>query len=93
MDAWPTWPDFTKQNYVPSAPCLEVANKRFERLPGPTYSIGGDADPDNGRSVQRRVLRVLPDGRKVLLDTNTSMFDFVKAVRTPGWIPDSLPEP
>ena len=50
-------------------------------------------DPDNGLSVQRRVLRVLPDGRKALLDTNTSMFDFVKAVRTPGWIPDSLPEP
>jgi hypothetical protein len=45
-------------------------------------------DFDAGLSYQRRVLMVLPDGRKVLQDTNTSMFDFVKAPRTPGWIPD-----
>jgi hypothetical protein len=36
---------------------------------------------------QRRVLMVLPDGRKVLRDTETSMADFVKAAMTPGWIP------
>jgi hypothetical protein len=45
----------------------------------------------NRISVQRRVLYVLPDGRKVLQDTDTSMEDFMKAVRSPGWIPDSLP--
>ena len=33
------------------------------------------------------VLFVRPDGRKVLEDTETSMADFVKAPRTPGWIP------
>ena len=88
IDAWATWVDWTKANYVSNTPCSEVANPAFERLPGPTYAIYGVDDPDNGLSVQRRVLRVLPDGRKVLLDTNTSMFDFVKAVRTPGWIPD-----
>ena len=85
--------DWAKVDYQPSAACLEVAHWMFERLPGPAYGIYGVRDPDNGQSVQRRVLRVLPDGRKILLDTNTGMFDFVKAVRTPGWIPDSLPAP
>ena len=93
LDDWATWVDWTKENFQPEPPCLEVANQVFERLPGPAYAIVPVDDPDNGLSVQRRVLRVLPDGRRVLLDTNTSMFDFVKAVRTPGWIPDSLPEP
>jgi hypothetical protein len=37
--------------------------------------------------VERCVLTVLPDGRTVLQDTNTSMADFVKAVRTLGRIP------
>ena len=69
-------------------PCLETAHRSFERLPGPAYRHGQFA---TGISYQRRILYVLPDGRKVLQDTNTSMFDFVKAARTPGWIPDSLP--
>jgi hypothetical protein len=71
-----------------TAPCLEATHSRFEHLPGPASAF---MDFYDGLSFQRRVLRVLPDGRKVLQDTNTSMFDFVKAPRTPGWIPDSLP--
>jgi len=68
--------------------CLEDMHRFFERLAGPagTYHDFGD-----GVSYQRRILTVLPDGRKVLQDTDTSMEDFVKAPRSPGWIPDSLP--
>jgi hypothetical protein len=72
-------------------PCLDDLHRAFERLPGGGLKLPSDFQ--EGRSLQRRVLLVLPDGRKLLQDTNTSMFDFVKAPRTPGWIPDSLPEP
>lgn len=68
--------------------CLEAAHRYFERLPGPAAAF---ADFYDGLSLQRRGLRTLPDGRKVLQDTDTSMEDFVKAPRTPGWIPASLP--
>jgi hypothetical protein len=80
------WASETVQTDVED--CLQVMHRSFERLPGPagTYHDFGD-----GVSYQRRVLTVLPDGRKVLLDTETSMVDFVKAPRSPGWIPDSLP--
>ena len=64
--------------------CLEAVHRYFERLPGPA---GAFRDFYDGLSTQRRVLMVLSDGRKVLQDTNTSMVDFVKAPRTPGWIP------
>ncbi len=63
--------------------CLEDMHRNFERLPGPAGVL---SDFDDGVSIQRRVLMVLPDGRKVLQDTETSMVDFVKAARTPGWI-------
>jgi hypothetical protein len=65
----------------------EETNRRFDNLPGPASAL---VDYPGALSFQRRVLYVLPDGRKVLQDTDTSMEDFVKAVRTPGWIPDSL---
>ena len=67
--------------------CFEDMHRFFERLAGPA---GTYHDFDDRVSYQRRILRVLPDGRKVLQDTETSMEDFVKAVWTPGWIPDSL---
>jgi hypothetical protein len=67
-----------------TTPCLESAHRYFERLPGPAAAF---SDFYEGLSLQRRVLTVLPDGRAVLQDANTSMVDFVKAVRTPGWIP------
>jgi hypothetical protein len=72
---------------VSYTPCLTVTHRLFERLPGPP---SGHGDFDNGLSAQRRILYVLPDGRKVLQDTDTSMLDFVEALRTPGWVPDSL---
>jgi hypothetical protein len=73
---------------VTYTPCLTVTHRLFERLPGPPAGYG---DFDNGLSAQRRILYVLPDGRKVLQDTDTGMLDFAEALRTPGCIPDSLP--
>jgi hypothetical protein len=90
LDAWATPEDWTTDSppYQISSACLEDLNHAFERLPGPAGAFG---DFERGVSFQRRVLAVLPDGRKVLQDTDTSMEDFVKALRSPGWIPDSLP--
>ena len=81
--------DWTAQSYAQRPPCLQVANRAFERLPGPAYEHYNDFP--EGLSHQRRILHVHPDGRKGRRDTHTSMVDFVKAPRTPGWIPDSLP--
>jgi hypothetical protein len=89
LDAWSNPYDWTTQTLeVDSPACLENLHRSFERLPGPAAAL---TDFDERLSRQRRVLTVLPDGRKVLQDTETSMADFVKAVRTPGWLPDSLP--
>ncbi len=89
LDAWVGVGDQSVYTYTyPS--CLEATHRYFERLPGPAGAL---ADWHDGLSAQRRVLRILPDGRRILQDTNTSMADFVKALRTPGWIPDSLPGP
>jgi hypothetical protein len=88
LDVYASTADWTSWGYVPPGPaCLEETNRRFDNLPGPASAL---VDYPGALSFQRRVLYVLPDGRKVLQDTDTSMEDFVKAVRTPGWIPDSL---
>ena len=87
LDAWVNIVDWTTFNYSTSLSCLEDLHRSFERLAGPAQML---SDFEQSLSFQRRVLYVLPDGRKVLQDTDTSMEDFVKAVRTPGWIPDSL---
>jgi hypothetical protein len=88
LDVWVGVGDMSSVTWTTSpATCLEAAHRSFERLPGPPTRT---QDFDDGVSIQRRVLYVLPDGRKVLQDTDTSMEDFVKALRSPGWIPDSL---
>jgi hypothetical protein len=84
LDASATTVDWTTQSYEPLPACLEDMHAGFERLAGPAAAV---SDVYEGLSAQRRILAVLPDGRKVLQDTNTSMVDFVKAARTPGWIP------
>jgi hypothetical protein len=89
IDASSAIEDFAAESYEPSPSCLEDLNRVFERLPGPAYEYF--TDYPEGLSVQRRVVMTLPDGRKVLQDTDTSMEDFVKSAWTPGWIPDSLP--
>jgi hypothetical protein len=91
LDAWAGTVDYASWGGSSTEPaCLEDVNRAFERLPGPAAAA---LDWVNGvdLSFQRRALVVLPNGRKMLQDSNTSMFDFVKAPRTPGWIPDSLP--
>ncbi len=86
LDVWVGAQDWTTSSYRPPVPtCLEATHRSFDRLPGPAFT---NPDFAQGISYQRRVLTVLPDGRQRLQDTNTSMFDFVKALRTPGWIPD-----
>ena len=87
LDAWVGAVDWTTYTFVPTPACLEAMHRYFERLPGPAAA---HTDPDFSFSAQRRVLYTRPDGGKVLQDTDTSMEDFVKASRTPGWIPDSL---
>jgi hypothetical protein len=85
LDAWVNPLDWTTEGVdLGLHPCLEEMHRSFERLAGPAEA---NSDFDNGLSIQRRVLTILPDGRKVLQDANTSMVDFVKAPRTPGWIP------
>jgi hypothetical protein len=88
LDAWAGTVDWAAGGgSVSIVPCLNVTHRLFEQLPGPPSGYG---DFDNGLSAQRRILFVLPDGRKVLQDTDTGMLDFTEAPRTPGWIPDSL---
>lgn len=85
LDVWSAAYDWTTEGVqLGLTPCLQDVDRSFDRLPGPAGALG---DFDVGLSVQRRGLMVLPDGRKVLQDANTSMVDFVKAPRTPGWIP------
>jgi hypothetical protein len=88
LDVWVAAQDWTTSSFTPGVSlCLEATHRYFERLPGPAFA---NSDWEQALSHQRRILLVLPDGRKVLQDTDTSMEDFVKAVTTPGWIPDSL---
>ena len=87
LDVWVGAVDWTTYTFVATPACLEATHRYFERLPGPAAA---HTDPDFTFSAQRRVLYTRPDGRKVLQDTDTSMEDFVKAPRSPGWIPDSL---
>ena len=75
--------DYTKSGYVASPRCGQALHPAFERLPGPANS---HEDFYAGLSAQRLVLRI-DDGRVILRDTNTSMADFKKTERTPGWIP------
>jgi hypothetical protein len=86
LDAHSGVEDFTTTGYQALPNCLEDLHRSFDRLPGPATAF--PTDYNKALSLQRRVLMVLPAGRKLLQDTNTSMFDFVKAPRTPGWIPD-----
>jgi hypothetical protein len=88
LDAWVDVIDWTTYNYSTSLSCLEDLHRSFERLAGPAQML---SDFEQSLSYQRRVVGTLPDGRKLLQDTDTSMEDFVKAQRTPGWIPDSAP--
>ena len=80
--------DFTKSSFETAAPCSQAIDPHFETLPGPALWSASDGP---AWTAQRRVL-FTADGRKILQDTNTSMADFVRAWKTPGWIPDTIPD-
>lgn len=67
-------------------PCEPMIHERFDRYQGYLQDIGENRSDKALYSEQRRVIRVGPSGRMVLLNSNTSAFDFVHALRTPGSI-------
>ena len=79
--------DYTKSAYEAAPVCNQALDPTFETLPGPAVWSSSDGA---AWTVQRRVIGHV-GGRAILQDTNTSMADFVRAWKTPGWTPDSLP--
>ncbi len=77
------WQDRSGSCCIPDGdlvPCHDLVHPDFDRLPG-----GFLKGEDLYLSAQRR--SVMVDGHRRLLDTQTSAVDFVKAPRTPGWLP------
>jgi len=69
--------------------CVPLSHRVFDRYEGGFIDIGLSIPDRALHSVQRKVLRVTQDGRKILMNTNTSAYDFSlgRVPRTPGWIP------
>jgi hypothetical protein len=63
--------------------CDEKTHRNFDRLEGGGIKHGVDLE----YSVQRRVIDYTPGGRAILQDTNTSAVDLVRALYTPGTLP------
>ena len=80
--------DFSSSGFQAEPTCLRDIHEGFDRLPGPALADGSEGA---SYSAQRRLV-VFEDGRRILQDTNTSMADFVRAWKTPGWVPDTIPE-
>ncbi|MFQ5705559.1 MAG: hypothetical protein ACE5HT_16260, partial [Gemmatimonadales bacterium] len=70
-------------------PCAPMVQRDFDRYEGGFVNIGINLSDMALRSLQRKVLRIGPDGRKILMNSNTSAYDFFlgRVPRTPGWIP------
>jgi hypothetical protein len=79
--------DYTKSNFEMISLCNQALDPTFETLPGPAVWSSSDGA---AWTVQRRVIGHV-GGRAILQDTNTSMADFVRAWKTPGWTADTLP--
>jgi hypothetical protein len=82
LDVAYIWWDPTGSCCIPwdPVPCHDPVHPDFDRLPG-----GFVSEFDLYHSAQRR--SVVIDGRRRLLDTQTSAVDFIMAERTPGWLP------
>jgi hypothetical protein len=65
--------------------CDEMVHRNFDRLAGGFIKHGEDLE----YSVQRVVIDTTPDGRAILQDTNTSAVDLVRALYTPGTLPQA----
>jgi hypothetical protein len=63
--------------------CPESVHRNFDRLAGGFIKHSHDL----GYSVHRLVTDYTPDGRAILQDTNTSAVDLVRALYTPGTLP------
>jgi len=80
LDVAYIWWDDTGGVLWDPVPCHDPVHPDFDRLPG-----GFVREFDLYHSAQRR--SVVVDGRRRLLDTQTSAVDFTMAERTPGWLP------
>ncbi len=82
LDVAYIWWDPTGSCCIPwdPVPCYDPVHPDFDRLPG-----GFVSEFDLYHSAQRR--SVMIDGHRRLLDTQTSAVEFIKAARTPGWLP------
>ena len=82
-----------KRIWAPSdaefVPCVPMVQRDFDRYEGGFIDFGVSVSDAALRSLQRKVLRISPDGRKILMNSNTSAVDFGigRVPRTPGWIP------
>jgi len=61
-------------------PCDKRVPNSIDALEVPVYDIAYDAT----LSLQRKILRIAPDGRPVYQDINVSFLDFAEASRLPG---------
>ncbi len=79
------WPPFDAEN----VPCAPMVHPDFDRYEGGFKQLGLNLSDQALRSLQRKVVGISPDGRKILMNTNTSAYDFFlgQVPRTPGWIP------
>ncbi len=68
-------------------PCGLMVHRDFDRYEGGFRELGSGAEADATISPQRKVLRVAPDGRKILQNANTSAVDFFAGTKTPGRLP------
>ncbi|MFQ5667476.1 MAG: hypothetical protein ACE5I7_13755 [Candidatus Binatia bacterium] len=68
-------------------PCIPIVARSFNRYEGGFLNISFDTDPTfpSTRSLQRRVLRIGPGGRKILYNTRTSAVDFFRGVVPRTW--------
>ncbi len=68
-------------------PCVPMVQRGFDRYEGGFQQIGFDVDPAfrSTRSLQRRVLRISTDGRKILYNTRTTTVDFFRGVVPRTW--------
>ena len=70
-------------------PCDSALHDSFERYESVLFEIGFALEHpvEETLALERKILRVTPAGRPVLMNTNTSAFDFLPGTRTPGWLP------
>ncbi len=82
LDAAVIWWNSANANVTRVPPCQDPVYPGFDHIPGGFWS-----QFETRVSVSRRRVSSLDGAETLLLDTNTSRVDFVRSVRTPGWVP------